>query len=121
MEEHVEHAALVHWLAREVQGCVPVADEIIMEKFMLRWQENDARLHLEITSALATRADDFNPHNVSPLQQLMAGHKGPQNMAVVDAMTHLDTHKTELEEKAFDLVLKQPCYDVEVRRTHTQK
>ena len=35
MDELAEHAALVHWLAREVQGCVPVSDQIIMEKFML--------------------------------------------------------------------------------------
>ena len=74
-----------------------------------------------ITLALATRADDFSPQAVALLQQLMAGHKGPQNMAVVDAMTNLDTHKTELEEKAFDLVLKQILYDVEVWRVHTQK
>ena len=58
---------------------------------------------------------------MTPLHQLMAGHKGPQNMAVVDAMTSLDTHKTELEEKAFDMVLKQLCYDVEVWCVHTQK
>ena len=88
---------------------------------MLPWQENDPQLHLEITSALATRADDFSPHDVTPLQQLMVGHKAPHNMAAVDAMTHLDTHKTELEEKAFDLVLQELCYDVEVWRVHTQQ
>ena len=101
MDELVEHVALVHWLAREVQGCVPVSDQLSMERFMMRWQENDAQLHLEITSALATRADDFSPHAVTLLQQLMVGHKGPQNMAVVDALSNLDTHKTELEEQAF--------------------
>ena len=66
---------------------------------MLLWQENDPQLHLEITSALATRADDFSPHDVAPLQQLMAGHKGPQNMAVVGAMTNVEAQKTELEDK----------------------
>ena len=85
------------------------------------WQENDAQLHLENTSALATRADDFSPHDVTPLHQLIVGHKGPQNMAVVGAMANLGTRKTELEEKALDLVLKQLCYDVEVWRVHTQK
>ena len=53
MEDLAEHVALVHWLAREVQGSVPIADQ--------RWQENDAQLHLEIASALATRAEDFGP------------------------------------------------------------
>ena len=70
---------------------------------------------------MATRVDDCSPHAVTPLQQLMAGHKGPENMAVVGAMTNLDTHKRELEEKAFDLVLKQLCYDVEVWRVHTHR
>ena len=42
-------------------------------------------------------------------------------MAVLDAMTKLENHEMELEEKAFDLVLKQLCYDVEVWRVHTQK
>ena len=88
---------------------------------MLRWQENDAQLHLEITSALATRADDFSPHDVTHLQQLMVGHKGPHSMAVMGVMTIFGIHKTELEEKAFDLVLKQLCYDVEVWRVHTKK
>ena len=75
---------------------MPVSDRITMEKFMLPWQENDAQLHLEITSALATRADDFGPHDATPLQQLMAGHKGPQNMAVAGAMTNWTLTKTEL-------------------------
>ena len=30
MDELAEHAALVHWLAREVQGCVAVADQTSM-------------------------------------------------------------------------------------------
>ena len=58
---------------------------------MPRWPENDAQLHNDLASALATRADDFSPHCVAPLQQLMAGHTGPQNMAVVGAITHWDT------------------------------
>ena len=36
------------------------------------------------------------------------------------AMTNLDTHQIEMEEKVFDLVLKQLCYDVEVGRAHTE-
>ena len=61
MDELAEHAALVHWLAQEVQGCVPVSDHISMEKCILPWKENDTQLHLEISSALATKADDFSP------------------------------------------------------------
>ena len=88
---------------------------------MLRRQDNNAQLHLEIASALATRAEDFGPHDVTQLRQLMEGHKGPQHMAVMHAMSDLDSYKTELQEKEFELVLKQLCYDAEVWRVHTQK
>ena len=40
---------------------------------MLRWQENYAQLHLEITSSLATRAEDFGSHDVTLLKELMEG------------------------------------------------
>ena len=87
---------------------------------MLPWQKNDAQLHLDITSALATRGMTSAPR-CDPAPATDGGPQGSQDMAVVDAMTNLDTHKTELEEKAFDLVLKQLCYDVEVWHVHTQK
>ena len=61
MEDDVEQAALVHSLVREVQGIVPITDDILQEQFVRLYIENDPQVHLEISSVLASRGDDFKP------------------------------------------------------------
>ena len=59
MEDDVEQAALVHSLVREVQAIVPITDDILWEHFVRLYIENDLQVHLEVSSVLASRGDDF--------------------------------------------------------------
>ena len=55
MEDYAEQAALVHSLVREVQGIVPITDDISQEQFVRLYNENDPQVCLEVSSVLASR------------------------------------------------------------------
>ena len=61
MEEDAEQTALVHSLIREVQAIVPIADDILQEQFVRLYIENDPQVHVEVSSVLASRGEDFKP------------------------------------------------------------
>ena len=61
MDEYAEQAALVSSLVDEVKALVPIPDDTLQESFVRAYIENDPQVHLDIASALATRADDFSP------------------------------------------------------------
>ena len=107
VEESAEQAALVHSMIKEVQAIVPVPEDELQEKFVRLWVENDPQVHLEVTSVLATKADDFAPASLTVLKHLMEAHCGPRNMPIYDAMAKLESHKTEIEEQPFVLIMSQ--------------
>ena len=49
-------------------------------------------MHLEITSVLATKADDFGPQHLEVLKVLMDTHCGPRNIPIIDAIAKLEGH-----------------------------
>ena len=113
VEEQAEHAAFVQWLVGEVKTQVPVLEDELRECFLDRWIKNDPQLHLEITSLLATRAEDFNVRTVTVLNELMVQHAGPKNGLIIEAMTKLEGHKEQLADKEFALLLSQLTYDTD--------
>ena len=89
MDNDADQAALVHSLVREVKAVVPIPDEILQDQFLRLYIENDPQVHLEITSVLASRGDDFKPEDLQVLKVLMDSHCAPRNMPIIDAMTKL--------------------------------
>ena len=89
MEDNAEQAALVHSLVREVQAIVPITDDVLQEQFVRLYIENDPQVHLEISSVLASRGDDFKPQDLQVLKVLMDSHCAPQNIPITVSYTHL--------------------------------
>ena len=110
--------ALVHSLVREVQAIVPVADDILQEQFVRLYIENDPQVHLEISSVLASRGDDFKPQDLQVLQVLMDSHCAPRNMPIIDAMTKLQDSQASIVEQEFHLVINQLIHDRDAWRVH---
>ena len=75
-------------------------------------------MHLEVTSVLAMKPGDFTPASLTVLKNIMEAHCGPQNMPKIDAMEKLQSHKAEIEEQEFELIMKQLGYDVDAWRVH---
>ena len=118
MDENAEQAALVSALVDEVQALLPIHDDILQETFVQAYIENDPQVHLEISSVLATRAEEFSPHDVGVLKTLMEAHCGPRNIPIIDAMAKLEGNKASLDEQAFQLLMNQLTYDVDAWRVH---
>ena len=91
MDEYVEQAAIVSAVVDEVQALVPIHDDVLRGTFVQAYIENDPQVHLEISSVLATRADDFSPHDLAVLKALMDTHCGPRTIPINDAMSKLAT------------------------------
>ena len=102
MEDDAEQAALVHFLVREVQAIVPIADDILQEQFVRLYIENDPQVHLEVSSVLASRGDDFNPQDLQVLKVLMDSHCAPQNIPIIDAMTKLEDNQASIAEQEWE-------------------
>ena len=118
MEDDAEQAALVHSLVREVQAIVPITDDILQEQFVRLYIENDPQVHLEISSVLASRGDDFKPQHLQVLQVLMDSHCAPKNIPIFDAMTKLKEGQDAIVEQEFNLIMNQLCYDRDAWRVH---
>ena len=102
MEDNAEQAALVHSLVREVQAIVPIADDILQEQFVRLYIENDPQVHLEVSSVLASRGDDFKPQDLQVLKVLMDSHCAPQNIPIIDAMTKLKHNQASIAEQEWE-------------------
>ena len=61
IDEDVAKVALVHSLIREVQAIVPITDDILRAHVVRLYIENDPQVHLEVSSVLASRGEDFKP------------------------------------------------------------
>ena len=118
MDDHAEQAALVYSLVREVQAIVPISDDILQEKFVRLFIENDPQVHLEITSVLATKADDFGPQHLEVLKVLMDSHCGPRNIPIIDAQTKLQDSQAQIVEQEFNLLMNQLFLDRDSIRVH---
>ena len=102
MEDDAEQAALVHSLVREVQAIVPITDDILQEQFVRLYIENDPQVHLEVSSVLASRGDDFKPQDLQVLKVLMDSHCAPQNIPIIDAMTKLKHNQASIAEQEWE-------------------
>ena len=118
MEDDAEQAALVHSLVREVQAIVPITDDILQEQFVRLYIENDPQVHLEISSALASRGDDFKPEDLQVLKVLMDNHCAPQNIPIITAMTKLKDSQNSIVEQEFQLLMNQLIHDRDAWRVH---
>ena len=85
---------------------------------MRAYIENDPQVHLEITSVLATKADDFQPQHLEVLKVLMDSHCGPRNIPIIDAMTKLHDSQAAIVEQEFQLIMKQLFHDRASWRVH---
>ena len=119
MEDNAEQAALVHSLVREVQAIVPITDDILQEQFVRLYIENDPQVHLEISSVLASRGDDFKPQDLQVLKVLMDSHCAPRNIPIIDAMTKLKDSQDAIVEQEFQLIMNQLIHDRDAWRVHT--
>ena len=119
MEDNAEQAALVHSLVREVQAIVPITDDILQEQFVRLYIENDPQVHLEISSVLASRGDDFKPQDLQVLKVLMDSHCAPQNIPIIAAMTTLKDSQASIVEQEFQLIMNQLIHDRDAWRVHT--
>ena len=103
MEDDAEQAALVHSLVREVQAIVSsITDDILQEQFVRLYIENDPQVHLEVSSVLASRGDDFEPQELQVLKVLMDSHCAPQNIPIIDAMTKLKDSQASIAEQEWE-------------------
>ena len=118
MEDDAEQAALVHSLVREVQGIVPITDDILQEQFVRLYNENDPQVHLEVSSVLASRGDDFKPQDLQVLKLLMDSHCAPQQVTMIDAMTKLEDSQASIDEQEFQLIMNQLIHDRDAWRVH---
>ena len=118
MEDNAEQAALVHSLVREVQAIVPIADDILQEQFVRLYIENDPQVHLEVSSVLASRGDDFKPQDLQVLKVLMDSHCAPQQVTIIDAMTKLKDSQASIVEQEFQLLMNQLIHDRDAWRVH---
>ena len=118
MEDNAEQAALVYSLVREVQAIVPIADDILQEQFVRLYIENDPQVHLEVSSVLASRGDDFKPQDLQVLKVLMDSHCAPQQVTMIDAMTKLKDSQASIDEQEFQLIMTQLMHDRDAWRVH---
>ena len=118
MDEYAEQAALVVSLVDEVKAMVPIPDDTLQNMFVRPYIENDAQVHMEICSVLATRADGFAPRDLNVLKTLMDSHCGPQSIPIIDARSKLESHKAAVDEQEFQLLINQLTYDVDAWRVH---
>ena len=51
----------MHSLLREVQAIVPITDDILQGHCVRLYIENSPQVHLEVSSVLASRGEDFKP------------------------------------------------------------
>ena len=103
MEDDAEQAALVHFLVREVQAIMSsITDDILQEQFVRLYIENDPQVHLEVSSVLASRGDDFKPQDWQVLKVLMDSHCAPQNIPIIDAMTKLEDNQASIAEQEWE-------------------
>ena len=97
---------------------VPVPDDALQAMFAQPYIENDPQVHLEICSVLVTRVDGFVPQDLGVLKALMDSHRGPQSIPFIDAMSKLESHKAEVDEQEFQLLMNQLSYDMDLWRVH---
>ena len=102
----------------EVQAIVPIADDILQEQFVRLYIENDPQVHLEISSVLASRGDDFKPQDLQVLKVLMDSHCAPRNIPIIDAMTKLKDSQASIDEQEFQLIMNQLMHDRDAWRVH---
>ena len=68
MDEHAEQAALVSSLMDEVQALVPIPYDVLHTALVQAFSKNGPHVHLEVASVMATRAEEFSPHDVGVLK-----------------------------------------------------
>ena len=120
MDESAEQAALVHAVVGMVRSQMPIPEGIMQDQFVIPWIANDPQMHLEVNSALATRADDFAPQSMDVVKRTMDSHCGPRNIPIVDAMSKLECSKAGLDQQEFELLMSQLTFDVDAWRVHQQ-
>ena len=97
---------------------MPIKDEILQEQFVRLYIENDPQVHLEVSSVLASRGDDFKPQDLQVLKVLMDSHCAPQQVTMIDAMTKLKDSKASIDEQEFQLIMNQLMHDRDAWRVH---
>ena len=119
MEDDAEQAALVHSLVRELQAIVSsITDDILQEQFVRLYIENDPQVHLEVSSVLASRGDDFKPYDLQVLKVLMDSHCAPRNIPIIEAMTNLENSQVLIIEQEFNLLINQLQLDKDAWKVH---
>ena len=118
MDEDAGKAALVHSLVRDVQGIMPVPDDILQEQFVRLYIENDPQVHLEVSSVSASRGDDFKPYDLQVLEVLMDSHCAPRNIPIIQAMTNLEHSQVLVVEQEFNLLMNQLQLDKDAWKVH---
>ena len=70
MDEYAKQAALVVSLVDEVEAIVPIHDDTLQAMCVRPYIENDPQVHLDVCSALVTRADGFAPQDLGCAQDV---------------------------------------------------
>ena len=99
---------------------MPIPADVMQDQCVIPWIANDPQVHLEVNSALATRADDFAPQSMDVIKRMMDSHCGPRNIPIVDAMSKLECSKAGLDQQEFELLMSQMAFDVDAWRVHHQ-
>ena len=102
-------SAVVHSLMKELKSIVPIADAVIHEQFLAKYEAGDPTIVMEVNMAMSDNVETFKVKDLPSLAAIMACH---QDTAPVIAPTSLAVERAKLEESSFNLLMEQLAYDL---------
>ena len=121
LEEYSLRCAVAFSLKAELQAQVPVTDDAIEDKYMMKIRQDDSNVMCELESAILEKSDRFDcTKDISVLKELVDMHHNAK--PIVDKPDSVMTQKMQdIEQGSFNLVTEQIMFDCEAMELYFKR